>query len=95
MKMVTNQCLPLTHPYHIVSLFSSGLYKYLLIELIINGFICPPTIDLTFSMISLNKPIEYSLDSIVAVVCVFRFQNVFRLFEHYSHWTSERSKRVW
>jgi hypothetical protein len=80
---------------NIVSLYSTGLWVQLLVELFTHAVICPPTVDVTFAMQSLGSEIVYSYDGMVAVYSVFRLYTVIRLFEHYSHWTNERSKRVW
>ena len=47
-----------------VTLWSTGLYKYLFIEVAINCFVCPPTIDATYYMKSVGKDLEYSFDCI-------------------------------
>ena len=77
-----------------VTLYSTGLWKYLLIELAINAMICPPSIDYTFEMKSVGNPLIYSLDGLTSFFSLFRTYTVLRLFEHYSHWTNERSRRV-
>ena len=79
----------------IVSLTSTGLWKSLLIECLIMVCVCPPSVDTKFSMIQLGQEIKYSYDAMTAVISLFRLYTVIRLFEHYSHWTNERSKRVW
>ena len=78
----------------LVTLISTGLWKYLLAEIAINSCVCPPNVDITYSMVQLGQKIIYSFDAMTAVVSLFRLYTVIRLFEHYSHWTNERSKRV-
>lgn len=77
-----------------VTLTSTGLWKYLLLEVLINVFVCPPSVDFTFNMTSVGNPLEYSFDALTSFFSLFRIYSVLRLFEHYSHWTNERSKRV-
>eukprot|EP00347_Sterkiella_histriomuscorum_P018471 403345393 len=77
-----------------VTLVSTGLWKYLLTEICIHSCVCPPTVDVTYSMVQLGQKIIYSFDAMTAVVSLLRLYTVIRLFEHYSHWTNERSKRV-
>jgi hypothetical protein len=80
---------------HIVTLFSTGLWKFLMLEIIINSITCPPSLDTTFEMKSVGNPLVYSLDALCSFCSLFRMYTVLRLFEHYSHWTNERSRRVW
>ena len=77
-----------------VTLTSTGLWKSLLVEILIQACVCPPSVDITFSMVQLGQQIKYSFDTMTAIVSLFRLYTVIRLFEHYSHWTNERSKRV-
>jgi hypothetical protein len=78
-----------------VTLFSTGLWKYLVLEIIVNSVVCPPNIDNTFTMKSVGNPLVYTLDALASFFSLFRVYTVLRLFEHYSNWTNERSKRVW
>ena len=73
---------------------STGLWKSLLCEVLIMVCVCPPSIDVTFHMVQLGQKITYSYDTLTAIMSLFRLYTVIRLFEHYSHWTNERSKRV-
>lgn len=77
-----------------VTLMSTGLWKYLLLEILINSLVCPPSVDFTFTMKSVGNSLVYSLDGMSSFFSLFRIYSVLRLFEHYSHWTNERSKRV-
>ena len=77
-----------------ISLYSSGLWKWLIAEICIHMFVCPPNVDITYQMVQLGQPIVYSFDAMTAIISLARLYTVLRLFEHYSHWTNERSKRV-
>lgn len=77
-----------------VTLVSTGLWKFLLIEILINSLVCPPSVDFTFTMTSVGNSLVYSFDALTSFFALFRIYSVLRLFEHYSHWTNERSKRV-
>ena len=79
----------------IVSLISTGLWWKLIIEIIVNAIVNPPGVDLIFNLTQLGTELTYSFDTFVAVVSLFRLYTVIRLFEHFSHWTNERSRRVW
>jgi hypothetical protein len=77
-----------------VTLMSTGLWKFLLLEILINSLVCPPSVDFTFTMTSVGNSLVYSFDALTSFFSLFRIYSVLRLFEHYSHWTNERSKRV-
>lgn len=77
-----------------LNIFNSGLWIYLSMEVIVQAFVCPPDVVYKFTVKQIGNDVTYSWDSLVAVVSILRFYTVFRLIQHYSYWTNERSKRV-
>jgi hypothetical protein len=76
------------------TLFSSGKYKYLTIELLICAIHSPPLINATFSFYQEGAYIEYSLDMFCTFVTLLRFYLIWRLFAKYSTWNNDKAEKV-
>jgi hypothetical protein len=88
------------------TLISTGQYKQLGMEIFLNLILCPPAFDFSFSYRALSncycycvyvcvgKQLTYSFNDLCTFFGLTRFYLTLRLFEYYSHWTNERSKRV-
>jgi hypothetical protein len=76
------------------SLFTTGLWKYALIELIITC-ICPyPFLNETFTITQMGFEMEYSWDAVLTIFCLMRFYMMSRLFFHYSKYSKVRAEYV-
>lgn len=71
------------------SIFTTGLWKHLLIEIIILGIFSPPGYDKLLRGKVLNGSYIYSLDSILLLVYLIKLYYFFRVYWNFSLWTSE------
>ena len=76
------------------SLWSSGLYKTMVIELVIHSIFSPPGFDYFFDVNSLGYTITYSLDDIFTFFAFFRLYTLLRLFGHHSIYTQKTAETV-
>ena len=76
------------------TLRSSGLYKTMIGEMVYNMISCPPFLDLNFKSTNSLNPYHYSVDGLLFCVALARVYHIFRLYEHYSMWSSERFIKI-
>ncbi len=76
------------------TLISSGLYKLLILELILNSMFIPPNLDYKFTGKMLGGKYVYSVDDLMVVISLAKCYLILRLYYHYSKWTSEKIKRI-
>lgn len=75
-------------------IFSVGLYKGLIIEMIILGIFSPPYYDYILTGNMLTGYFAYSLDTIITVLCLFKGYYIIKIIKHYSPFTSNKAKNL-
>jgi hypothetical protein len=76
------------------TIWSSGLIRYMAIEMAIMGIFTPPYLDLEFSGEMLDGTYTYSVDAIISVITILRVFLLLRLYEHVSVWTSGEAVKI-
>lgn len=76
------------------TLYSTGLYKPMLLEILLALLVTPPYFDLTFSVEMLGFTVEYSLSAVLVILSVAKMYVVFRLFGHYSEYTKSKAQNI-
>ena len=79
--------IPADVPY-----IKSRNFKQLFLEVLINAIHCPMGVNDVFKITQLGRTMYYSFDGICMVWMLLRFYLVFRLFAHYSKYTSEKAE---
>lgn len=69
---------------------SSGLYKGLLVELVICSLFDPPYVNSIFNGKMLGGKYSYSLDDMMVVIAFAKCYVVIRLYYHYSKWNTNK-----
>ena len=72
-----------------IGYFSSRNFKQLILEILVIGIHCPPTVDTYFEVYELDYALVYSVPGCLMCWMLLRFYLVFRLFAQYSKWTNE------
>ena len=73
---------------------SSGLYKPLVLEILLHCVCSPPGFDYFFSLNTLGYTITYSLDDIITFFIVLRLYTLLRLFGHHSAYTQTTAETI-
>lgn len=76
------------------TLFTTGLYKPMLLEILLALLVIPPYFNLTFSVEMLGFTVEYSLSAVLVFLSVVKMYVVFRLFGHYSEYTKSKAQSI-
>lgn len=76
------------------TLFSSGLYRRLLVELAICILFDPPNVNSIFSGKMLGGRYTYSLDDMMVVISFVKCYVVVKLYYHYSKWNTNKVKML-
>ncbi|CAG9314997.1 unnamed protein product [Blepharisma stoltei] len=76
------------------SYFKSKHFGFLLVELVVCAIHWPPGSDYSIEFQQLNGVLIQSMDSICACWMLIRVYLVFRLFYHYSTWSSKKSQAI-
>ncbi|OMJ65574.1 hypothetical protein SteCoe_37969 [Stentor coeruleus] len=76
------------------TLFSTGIYKNMLLEIFINCIISPPGYDYYFEIDTLGYIITYSIDDIITFFILLRLYTILRLFSHHSIYTQSLAERI-
>jgi hypothetical protein len=100
-KFISIGCLIITHyflklrlqkaelklkPYD--TLYTSGLYKLFIIELVVCALFDPPNVNSIFTGKMLGGKYTYSLDDMMVVISLAKCYTALRLYYHYSKWTT-------
>lgn len=72
--------------------FKSRNFKQFFVEAIIIGIHCPVGVESVFKITQLGYSMYYSFNGCAMSFMLIRFYLVFRLFAHYSKWTSEMAE---
>lgn len=76
------------------TLWSSGYFKFLMLEIFLNGIVCPPKLDSGFDIIQLKGSMRLTYDGVCCLLALTRFYNVLKIPEQYSLWTNEKSTKI-
>ncbi|OMJ76449.1 hypothetical protein SteCoe_24192 [Stentor coeruleus] len=76
------------------TVFSTGLYKIMFIEIIFTLVVIPPYVDWTFDIQMLGFTVEYSLSTVLTFVSMIKLYVVVRLFGHYTEYTQEKAEII-
>lgn len=76
------------------SLFSTGLYKQLILELLVFGVHCPPGLNSTFKTSVMCYTIEYSWDTVLTFVVLLRSYLIMRMLFTNSIYYTARAEWV-
>lgn len=73
------------------TLFSTGMYKRLVFEIVLNMIVCPPTLDGQIKLSQTGGTQWLSFDAVCFSISLFRCYLFLRLYQQYSRWSSEKS----
>lgn len=76
------------------TLWTSGLYKTMVVEIVIHSIFSPPGFNYFFDVNSLGYTITYSLDDIFTFFAMLRLYTLLRLFGHHSIYTQKTAETV-
>lgn len=76
------------------TLWSSGYFKFLVLEIILSGIVCPPQLDSGFNVPQLKGEARLTYDGLCCLLALTRFYNVLKIPEQYSIWTTEKSTKI-
>ena len=76
------------------NLFTSGLYKQWLVELVILGVFNPPYLNNVFYGTMLNITYVYDYSSLLTYLIIMKSYLIIRVYTYYSYWTSDLAKSV-
>lgn len=80
--------------YEKETLITSGLWKYMIGEMVFAMAISPPKIDFKYEFKQLGIYYTITLNGVLFSINLTKFYFLTRLFEHYSRWTNERAHTV-
>lgn len=72
------------------NIFTTGLYKYLILEFIVLGIFSPPGLDGIFKGSMLFGVYTYSYDSLIDFLMLFKLYYFYRIYANVSIWASDR-----
>lgn len=76
------------------SIFTTGLWKYLLLEIIVMGVFSPPGYDKSITGKMLNGTFTYSVDSLIMLIYLLKLYYFLRVYWNFSLWTSEEVLQI-
>ena len=76
------------------NIFSSGQYKYLIIELLIVIITYPPVLNTAISGALLNIYFVYNLNGIFNIIIMLKCYFIFRVYTYFSQWTNETANSI-
>lgn len=76
------------------TIWTSGLYKLMIIEILIHSIFSPPGFDYFFDVNSLGYTITYSIDDIFTFFAMLRLYTLLRLFGHHSIYTQKTAETI-
>jgi len=78
-----------------LSIFDSGLFPWLIAELLVCSVCIPPGIDYEWVGYMLGGQYKYSIDDVVTVATFLKMYLLVRIYVHYSLWTNSKTKALW
>ena len=76
------------------TLWTSGYFKYLVMECLLSSIVCPPQLDSGFDLDQLKGTSRLTYDGLCCIFSLARFYNVLKMPEQYSIWTTEKSTKI-
>lgn len=76
------------------TIYSSKLYRLMIVELLINAAHCPPGLNQTFKVQMLEFTMMYSVNTFVSFVLLLKLYLVVRLFSKYSKFMQARAEMI-
>jgi Ion channel len=76
------------------TLYTTDLYKPMLLEILIALLVTPPYFDFTFDLYTLGFKITYSLSAVITFVSMIKLYVVVRLFKHYTEYAQEKAEVI-
>ena len=76
------------------SIFTTGLWKYLLLEMIILGIFSPPGYDKMIYGNMLNGTYIYSLDSLIMLLYILKFYYLLKVITSFTIWSSDKVYKI-
>ena len=76
------------------SIFTTGLWKYLLLEMIILGIFSPPGYDKIIYGNMLNGTYIYSLDSLIMLLYILKFFYLLKVITSFTIWSSDKVYKI-
>jgi len=76
------------------NLYSSGLYKYMILEMIICGIFYPPHLNLIYSGSTSDVIYANNMNSIISFVVMFKSYIIIRVYSYFSRWTNDLARNI-
>jgi hypothetical protein len=76
------------------NIFSSGLYKWMLLEMLVAGLFYPPHLNNVYTGLQLGISYAYNFNAFISVLSIFKLFFVFRVFTFFSRWCSDTAIAV-
>lgn len=76
------------------SLFSSRIFAFMMVEILICSTFTPPYVDYAFSGKMLGGTYTYSLNDLAVVASLMKSYTLVRLYYHYSRWTTPDAEEL-
>lgn len=76
------------------NIFTSGLYKYLAMELFVCAFFYPPFLNQIIYGNMLNSVYVYNVNGLISFVVMLKSYIILRVYSYFSRWTSDTANSV-
>ena len=76
------------------SIFTTGLWKYLLLEIILLGIFSPPNYDKIISGKMLNGKFTYSIDSLIMLLYIIKIYYILKVISSFTIWSSDQVYKI-
>ena len=76
------------------SIFTTGLWKYLLLEIILLGIFSPPNYDKIISGKMLNGSFTYSIDSLIMLLYIIKIYYILKVIASFTIWSSDQVSQI-
>ena len=82
--------------FNLATLRTSGDWKYMIGEMVLNLLVCPPFMDGSIKGSQDGGGLyNFSYDGIIYSISLTRIYLIFRLYEQYSRWTNKKARKIW
>ncbi len=75
-------------------LYSSGLLKYLILEILVCGVFYPPYMNIIYSGVMLGSNYVYNLNSIFSIIIMTKIYVVVRIMTYLSRWNTDIARAI-
>jgi hypothetical protein len=76
------------------NIFTSGLFKYLFMELFICAFFYPPYMNYVISGVMLGSEFVYNMNALISFVVTLKSYIILRVYSYFSRWTSDAANSI-